>query len=722
MKRKLIAVLVSNLFVGTGAAYAQSTGLKWTGEVTAGLRYSSVKANDDSKFREYRDISDGTDLINAFDLRAQDDRRRFSIFFENLGSDDKYFDFRGTEYGNWKFRLYDSEFRHRFGSGPGALTPFSGVGSSVLTGTFPNLNPGTWNRFDDSLKRRDTGGFAEWSGGSPWYIRFDGNEVKREGVKVIAGPLGTSPGNGSIDLPAPVDWRTYNASAEAGYQGPRQHFAITGGYSKFENDNLFLNWSNPFFAPGLPGLRDTSVLPAENEMWKIAANGNWRGLPFGSSIAGRFTYSKLTNDVQVLPTMLTGVAAPNQFQSTASSVPFFHGEVKTTTASVSLNSSPMRALDTRVYYNYREKQNDSTQITFNPTAASGLQCGGGVCSTELFSYSKHQAGMEAYYRLNPENRLGAGYEYEATDRERTDFPKTTDNKYFAEWRNSTFDTVDGRLKYQYLQRRSTVNGVFDPANPIDAFVRRFDYMNLDQHMVRMNLGANPAPLVDLGLDVYLKFNDYQDVPLGRNRDRRYEYYLSAGYGDPSKFRALLFADIEFVQYESTHRVQGTPGVGGSDPNAPPAPAAPAISTTYTWGADNKDRSWQTGLAVDWQALPKLMVKSSFVYAETRGTADFAAQPGTILAAPGLVGIGNFDNTRRIALNVRGVYQADKNWKFTGGYAFEQYRYNDVGYQGFQYTIPAGTAPTFTSTSYYTGQLAFQPYTAHIVYLYGTYRF
>ena len=111
-----------------------------------------------------------------------------------------------------------------------------------------------------------------------------------------------------------------------------------------------------------------------------------------------------------------------------------------------------------------------------------------------------------------------------------------------------------------------------------------------------------------------------------------------------------------------------------------------------------------------------------MYAETRGTADFAAQPGTILAAPGLVGIGNFDNTRRIALNMRGIYQADKNWKFTGGYAFEQYRYNDVGYQGFQYTIPAGTAPTFTSTSYYTGQLAFQPYTAHIFYLYGTYRF
>jgi putative beta-barrel porin MtrB/PioB len=263
MKRKLIAVLVANLFAGTGAAYAQSTGLKWTGEVSAGLRYTAIKANDDSKFREYRDIGNGTDLINSFEMRAEDERRRFSIFFENLGSDDKYLDVRGTEYGNWKFRLYDSEFRHRFGSGPGALTPFTGVGSSVLTGTFPNLNPATWTPFDDSLKRRDTGGFAEWSGGSPWYIRFDGNEVKREGIKVIAGALGTSPGNGSIDLPAPVDWRTYNASGEAGYQGPKQHFAITGSYSKFENDNLFLNWSNPFFAPGLPGLRSTEPVPVD---------------------------------------------------------------------------------------------------------------------------------------------------------------------------------------------------------------------------------------------------------------------------------------------------------------------------------------------------------------------------------------------------------------------------------------------------------------------------
>ena len=719
MKRKLIAVLVANLFVGAGAAYAQSTGLKWTGEVSAGLRMSSVKATDDSKFREYRDIGD-TDLLNVFDIRGDSETHRFNIFMENFGTDDRYIDIRGTEFGKWKFRLYNNELRHRFGSGPGALSPYSGIGSNTLTSAFDAAtrnNPNTWNRFDDSLKREDYGGMFEWSGLSPWYVRFDGNQVKREGIKVIASSLGTSPGNGSIDLPSPVDWKTYNASGEFGYQAANRHFAITGSYSKFQNDNSLLNWSNPFFAPGLPGIRDTSVLPADNEIWKVAANGNWRGLPLGSSIAGRFTYSKLSNDVQVLPAMLTAVAAPNQFQSTASSVPFFHGEVKTTTASVSLNSAPMRAVDTRIYYNYRDKQNDSTQITFNPTAASGLQCGGAACTTELFSYTKNQAGIEAYYRINPDNRIGAGYEFEATERDRLDLPKTTDNKYFAEWRNSTFDWVDGRLKYQYLSRRSNVFGFADPGNPIDQFVRRFDYAPLDQHLVKLNLGSNPAPLVDLGFDVYLKFNDYKDVQLGRNRDRRYEYYVSAGYGDPSKFRALLFADIEFVQYESRHRV----GTGDPNPDGPPQPPAPALSTTYTWTADNKDRSWQTGLAVDWQAMPKLAFKGSFVYAETRGTADFAAQPGTILAAPGLIGIGNFDNTRRIALNLRGIYQHDKNWRITGGYAFEQYRYDDVAYNGFRYTIPAG-GPTFTQTSYYTGQLAFQDYTAHIVYLYATYKF
>jgi len=59
-------------------------------------------------------------------------------------------------------------------------------------------------------------------------------------------------------------------------------------------------------------------------------------------------------------------------------------------------------------------------------------------------------------------------------------------------------------------------------------------------------------------------------------------------------------------------------------------------------------------------------------------ADFTTQAGTILAAP-LLPINNFDNTTRTSFNLKGTYSLNKNWAFTGGYAYERYRYSDIGF-------------------------------------------
>src|SRR6185503_13170185 len=153
MKRKLIAVLVSNLFVGCTVGYAQETGLKWTGDVSVGLRYVNVNATDSSKFREYRDLDSG--VTTALDVRGENDTHRFTLFAENIAKDDQYIDIRATRFGMWKLRLYDNEVKHRFGSGPGARSPYAGIGSNTLTATFPNANVSSWNVFDDSRERRD---------------------------------------------------------------------------------------------------------------------------------------------------------------------------------------------------------------------------------------------------------------------------------------------------------------------------------------------------------------------------------------------------------------------------------------------------------------------------------------------------------------------------------------------------------------------------------------
>lgn len=715
MERKLISIIIANLFAASTAAYA-AEGVQVTGFASLGLRGVNDKAQDSSKFREYRDLD--ASGINAFGVAVESDSYHLNGYAENLGADDAYVDVRGGQYGRFKYQLYGNTLRHNFGSGVGARTPYSGVGSSSLTATFPSLNANTWNTYDNSYKREDFGGMFEWQTNSPWYFRTDANQVRRNGIKTIAASQGTSPGNGFVDLPSPVDWKTTNVALEGGYATKDRNFSINVMQSKFSNENQLLRWTN-----GYLGNTDTSYREPENELWKIGLNGVLKNLPMHSTFASRLTYSQLTSDAAIAGNALSSTTLSNaatgttisttlnQFNPTNPSSAVFNGKIVTTTFATSLTSNPLDKLDTRLYWNWNRKDNKSNEITFatgNTTAAGvttnqGLSCGGLACSTELFNYRKNNLGLEAAYRLNPANRVLVGYDYYDTLRERFDSKNTRDNKYFIELKNSSLDMLTARLKYQYLNRRSSNDG-FDPTNPIDQYVRRFDIADVNQHQIKAVFDIAPAPLLDIGLEAIYKQNDFKNTILGRTSDTRQEYFASIAYGDPKAFRVMLFGDVEFAEYGSYHRV----GTGAADPNTPPT------STTYNWSSSVQDKSWQLGLGADWLPVERLKLNGSVSFMETNGSADFSRQ-----SLGAVVPIRNYDNTRRTALNLRGTYRMDKQWSFTTGYAWEKYRFNDIGYQGFSYTIPGSTT---AQTSYLSGQSAFQNYTANIVYLFATYRF
>jgi MtrB/PioB family decaheme-associated outer membrane protein len=710
MKRHQIAILAAGLLATNALAQAPDDN-EWSGSVTLGARKVAPTANDPSKLNEYRDLQEDWQAIGAFEARQRGEQSYFNAYGENIGRDDQYFDLNGGRYGVLKYRVYLDDLRHNFGSGPGARSPYAGIGTSTITATLPNANVATWNQFDHSYKRRDLGAMLELQAASRWYVRSEFNQVTRNGINVFAGANGTSPGNGFMDLPAPIDYTTRNYLAEGGFTGARSHFAVNFLHTRFDNGNDVLRWSNGVF-----GGLDTTVLPADNQMWRIGANGNIRKLPLDSTLAGRFTYSRLTNDVAVQQTMLsTGATNP----ATNPNETNFRGDLRKTTMGLSLVSHPLDRLDTKLYWNYLRDDNHSTDMTFNPAVGSGLRLGtanaavncannaAALCSADLFHLKRHNFGVEAGYRPTRANKLSGGLDYAHIDRERVDFPKTNETRWYAEWKNSSLDWLSSRLKYQRLTRTSTFDldqSAF-AANPMDAYVRRYDFANVTQNLYKLVLDVTPLPLLDFGFEASFKRNDYRNTILGRRDDSRQEYYASVGYGNPASFRVLVFGDIEFVKFDSNHRV----GTGAADPNTAPT------ATTYNWNAINKDRSWQVGIGTDWVLRSHLTVKSSFIYAETRGTADFMVQPGGSGAL--FPAITNFDNTRRTTFTLRGIYEYSKEWEFTAGYAWERYRYSDIGYDNTAYVTSA--AATAGST---TGQFAFQPYTANIVYGLAKYRF
>jgi hypothetical protein len=233
--------VIASLFAA-GPALAQTANdpMRVEGSATLGGIYNRQSVQDATKLEEYRDLGNG--VLSSVFIRGRNSTNWFDGYGENFGRDDQYMFLRGGIYDVFKAGAYLNDIPHNFALG--ARTPYSGTGTSTLIANFPNINPDTWNTFDLGYKRRDAGGYFEWQKTSPWYFRVDGNEVKFSGTKVGSGANGTSPGNGFVDLAFPTQYKTANFGVEGGYQTGKATLSLRWDYSRFDNSNETLNWTN----------------------------------------------------------------------------------------------------------------------------------------------------------------------------------------------------------------------------------------------------------------------------------------------------------------------------------------------------------------------------------------------------------------------------------------------------------------------------------------------
>jgi len=374
----------------------------------------------------------------------------------------------------------------------------------------------------------------------------------------------------------------------------------------------------------------------------------------------------------------------------------------------------MKNLDTKLYYNWNKLDNNSTPVVF--AAASAVNCDG-PCTNQLYSYDKNNAGIEAIYRFNRANRLSGGWDWLDINQTRIDYDDVRYNRFWAEYKNTALDNVTARIKYQYVQRRSNFllgdagTGPNDPVY-INRFIARFDNSDANQNQVKLVVDWSPLPLLDLSFEGIWKTNDYDNTVLGRTKDNRQEVFATLSYGPPN-LRLTLIGDYEWVKYDSYHRNIG-------DSNLPDAfnPFAMANSSNYNWSATNDDNNWLIGAALDWVVNDKFTLKGSVYYFRSDGTSDVVSQNNFGNPQP----IDAYDNWKQTSLNLKGIYTHDKNWSFTAGYAYNQYRYSDIAYNGYQYTVPYPGVTTSTTQSYLNGYRAFVNSDTNILYILATYKF
>lgn len=674
-----------SLLMTPAAAMAATDNVLVSGYVELGLR--AVSENDDvsAKFQEYRDVDDGIYgnlLFNAY-------KSNYYLELEgvNIGLEDQSYLLKGGNYRTLKYSVFYDEIPHNLSFG--ARTPHVTVGSNNLVtsgGTIPASN--LWTTFDYATKKKKYGLDLEMDLNSPFYIKVGAHQKTNKGLK----PLGSGefgPTFGNMELPEPVDYTTNEAEATAGYRTKKFLASVKANWSSFDNDNQFLLWENR------AALTQDNGLWPDNDYWKVDADAVWKKLPYRSTLGIKAGYSNLQTDYSLAETGIAAAAAPAGLNRTD-----FNGDISYTTFSAALSAMPGPALDTRIFYNYLDKENDSDVISYT----------GESNDNHIFDYSKNNAGLDVGYRLSMHTKLQAGYEFLDINRHnRHDLESTTDHIFFLKLKNNSLDYMTAKLEYKYTARsaefRDSSSLIGTPDALIERYLRRFDATDKSENKVKINLEIYPVDRFDFGLEYAYTNNDYDETILGRTEDQAHEFYLDFLWRLPQSMRLSGFAGYEMIEADSRHR-QYTNGAAG-DPN-------PFNGTTlpneFNWLSEVDDDYWTYGLTFQTPLIAeRVNLVVSWEYQNSDGETDLSREDGTALED-----IAESDDYTKQLFDIKGIYAYSRNVDITLGYTFEKYEYEDLQYLMYAFQPNA--------TDNYTGAYADHDYEANIGYLVLRYGF
>lgn len=679
MKNKSLLFATALLLLPAAGALAADDA-DVSGSLELGIR--AVDNQDNSaKYTEYRDIDDG--MLGNLLLQYFAGSYYLGVEGENIGLKDQSYLMEGGSYGNFKYSLFYNEIPHNLSFD--AKTFYAGIGTNFLTiGLAEPDNEAAWTNFDYEVHRKQYGADVEVSMGSPFYVNVGVNREEKNGLK----PLGSGEFSGQIEMPEPVDYETNNLTVAGGYRSSEIMFRVTGMLSDFDNSNDFLSWTNPG-----SGEDEINSLPPDNTYGKIAAHLTWRNLPMMSTLLVNGSYSNLSNDISVTDLFAAGPAGLNRMN--------FDGDISYTNFSASFVTRPTDDLDARLFYYYLDKENDSSVISYT----------GDSNATDLFDYTKHNAGLDVGYDLGMDTKLSGGYEYLNIDRRnRPDVASNTDNKLFVKVKNTSMDMLTAKLEYTYLNRDADQE--FDLAGVtntdpefIEQFVKRFDHTSKSQHKVKLGLDIYPMDNFDVGLEYAYVYNDYDEVVLGRTEDKGHELYLDMMWRITEMFNLSGFAGYEKYKADSNH-YNFRAGFQGQTAD----PTVPDFSTaSYLWTRKINDDFWTVGLMGQLKTMQdRLHLSLSCQYQESDGQVDF----WTDRATP-LTDIDKSEDYKITTVEAKALYNLAQNLDLVLGYVYEKSEYEDLQYLGYEYQPPG---------SYLTGAYADYDYETHLGYLSMKYKF
>lgn len=705
MKRTFCVVAVVALILSPPCASAEEKkaegGKTVTGNVSVTGQYTDIGGNR-SKFNEYRDIREGVGVhVGA---EAGHETENFYLRGEagNIGYRDQQYRLEGGRWGKFGVELFYDQIPHNFTED--ARTIYANPGSSSLT--YPTQPPGTnvntWSIFDYDVMRHKFGGGFKMNMLKPFFFNVSADSEKRTGAYPY-GVAGTTPGGISIELPAPIDYRTDGVTFQAGYSRNPLLMSVGYSYSTFDNNSHNIYFRNPSNA-ATAAVTDVLTLPPDNTCQKLDFRGALK-LPMRTKFNVDLGVSQAKSDAGLLTSYVTaGGSTPVTLSS-----PKFNGKVETQSYGFSLTSTPLSFMDGKIFYKYYERDNRSDQVTTTDGATT--------LTNSLFGYKKNKAGAELGFRLPANLYLTGACTYAHVNREREDIPSNDDYLYNAGLRWSGLSFMVARLGYERLNRGADFEG--QNLGDAEPWIRRFDAASQTRDTVKATLDFFPMENLNVSLGYRYRHSDYEDTVLGFTDSKGNEFNFDVDYVIAGRVRLYGNFDYERLEEKQVQR-----NINLTTPVYDPAAST---SANYNWSTDQKNDSYGFTVGTDIYIVPKKWtLKLQHSYLKSNGEVDYSymLDPATLAGlSPGgrtqdNVDITNWDDYSLRYYLVKLTYQPTVALSCTVGYAYEKFVYEDAQYDGYPY-VPATTG---TSGAYLSGAYREPSYEANVLFLNLTYKY
>jgi MtrB/PioB family decaheme-associated outer membrane protein len=783
----------------------QLTGL----DVEGGYRFIGGDRSS-AKFQEYRVLQESPYFDHAaFSLETKDKKRYVEFYTFDPFKNDQSYNLRAGKYGDYEMEIFWDQIPHvmsttgrtAFGTIRNDSTADFALGLSsaerlAVQNASATAPPGGASPkallLTGLLNSRAAAvdlGFTTSKGGLK--LKYNLTESMDLGVKytytekegtIPLGPGFGSPGGNIVELPAPVFNQTHLAEAKLQYARPGWN--IGGGYTgSFFNQGINnITFDNPLFVtPPTPtnpnnSTQGLSTMDPSNQAHNVFLTGGI-SLPLRTRITGKFSYGwRLQDDpfVQhtINPALLAqtpgspGNPCPGVTTSTCLQLPrsSLDADIRTTLATFNISSRPFALpLTLSGGYRYFDYDDQTQEVLFQSHVVRDL--GPVVVGSEVnapFSYTKHNANLNAGYQLLSNLNLKLGYEWERWERnpDHREVPNSDEHTLKTSLDYSPLDWLLLRAAYRrgwrsvdkYNTQAHEAHVVGDIEGETfelekqgqSPLGRKFDEANRTRD--RVELLASITPLESLNFTVIYSllhddfdksrppqdpFNDTS--PLGLQESTGWSISGDLAY---SPFKWLsLFVNYTREEFRYDQLSRSRPVINLGTPSAAIAPGCDPGSSPNTVGCDFPDFNWRSvntdtidtyGVGADISLIPNRLAFKltwSFSDADTiirsfNPVTPFSGQPVGTGGSPapanqrGTATAVNFptDNTNLHTLIAALRYKLTKNWSLKGEYRWEQFRETNFQTDTIGLTGLAGLPAT---TDVFLGARFVQDYDAHI---------